>query len=103
MGLTTFICKVESEEKLKMAIKSIHEHNNSPLQSLQEKYSNEEFAIKDPATFAIYNMLSTNLGPHAFLAPCMEKWTRGENILNGGCFVWFRDTLWLEVTIVGVV
>ena len=73
-------------------------HNTTEPTKLGGCYTMDEFAILDPMRHKVdAALLRQEFGAKLILG-CMEKWTRGEDIRAGGCFVRFKGELWLEVT-----
>jgi len=95
MGVTTFICPVPTKASLAAALRSVVEHNVT-CAKLGGTYTTEEFAALDPLRHKVVETFRQEHGDD-FVVGCMEKWTRGEDIRQGGSFVRFRDQLWLEV------
>ena len=98
MGITVFICKVRSKEAVKKAIRAIIHHNTTPAERLGGSYTEEEFERLDPKRARMMKLL-VNSGRGRVTAFCMQRWNRGEDIRDGGCFVvtTHDGAVWLEV------
>ena len=68
------------------------------MEPLGGSYTDEEFAVLDPMRHAVNIQLKDLVPGQVATLGCAEKWTRGEDLAAGGCFVKFRGALWLEVT-----
>ena len=95
MGVTTFICKVNSKEAVKSAIRAIIHHNTTPNEPLGGSYTEDEFERLDPMRSRVMKQLRDS--GVRFTAGCMPRWNRGEDIRVGGCFVRHDGAVWVEV------
>ena len=104
MGKSVFICRVDSTDAIKAAIKGVLQHNASAMVSLGHDYTDEEFARRDPlrhkSMLAIKATLSKqNATLPSILFGCQQAMTRGENIdMARACIVKYKRAFWLEVT-----
>ena len=110
MGRTCFIAPIASEDDLRNAILSIVRHNTSAIEPLGY-YTDAEYQALDPIRFKHYkSLVDAGLNPVcnfnivSLAGPLFEqtipvplKSTRGEDIVPGGCCVYFKKKLWLEV------
>jgi hypothetical protein len=99
MGISYFICKLNGIDSLISAINCIREHNASPFENTGARYTEQEFKLGDPIRYDHYKMLSKMKLPRGVELECgvLEKWTRGENIVEGGSLVLYKGHFWLSV------
>tara|TARA_Y100000389_G_scaffold66272_1_gene62371 strand:+ start:1047 stop:1526 length:480 start_codon:yes stop_codon:yes gene_type:complete len=97
MGITTFICKIDSVEDFSKAVKAVISHNVSPMEwDGTSYYTDEEFEKLDPRRYKWLKTIEQQLGVKgAGVNGCQQKWTRGENI-KLTCFVRHSGKIWLE-------
>jgi hypothetical protein len=86
------ICPIATCADVAAALASIRAHNQSAAQYVGPRPVSE----LEPAIRAVYDVLAAAGGS---LGPCTarDKYTRGEDVLGGGCLVRAGERLWLEV------
>ena len=95
MGVTTFICKINSIQAFREAMKAVVSHNVSPMEwDGHSYYSDEEFKDLDLRRYGWLKAMN-EYGLGSGVSGCQQKWTRGENIELCG-FVQHSGEVWLE-------
>jgi hypothetical protein len=96
MGRTMFTCPVSTVERFDAAVAHIHIHNMTEMKPTGKQFTEEEFARIDPPRAAM--CAAINQAMPGAINGCMERWTRGEDLLTERAYaIRYRDEPWLVI------